>query len=135
MRLKIVLLGSVLKSIDSKQVLVTSGVVGKRIEPGLAAKLDGYSFEAVVELKISRFLDQIGTYYPEDLHALIMAKAEKPLFQQILKRTGGNQVHQGQVINYDIGYVIGEYQSQLQGARERGLGLMLTRRTRGERRA
>ena len=87
-----------MKITDPKQIAVTPGVVGKRIESGLAAKLDGYSFEAVVELKISRFLDQIGSYYPEDLHALIMAKAEKPLFQQILKRTGGNQVHAAKIL-------------------------------------
>ena len=64
----------------------------------LALKLDGYSLEAIVELKISRFLDQIGTYYPENLHALIMRKVEKPLIKQILRRTGGNQVHAARIL-------------------------------------
>lgn len=64
----------------------------------LARKLDNYSLESIVELKISRFLDQIGSYYPESLHALIMKKAEKPLLNQILKRTGGNQVHAARIL-------------------------------------
>lgn len=67
-------------------------------DPDLALKLDKYSLEAIVDLKISRFLDQIGTYYPESLHALIMRKAEKPLLAQILRRTGGNQVHAARIL-------------------------------------
>ncbi|MEZ4742558.1 MAG: helix-turn-helix domain-containing protein [Bdellovibrionota bacterium] len=64
----------------------------------LAIKLDGYALEAIVELKISRFLDQIGTYYPENLHSLIIRKVEKPLINQILRRTGGNQVHAARIL-------------------------------------
>jgi Fis family transcriptional regulator, factor for inversion stimulation protein len=67
-------------------------------DPDLAQKLDRYSLEAIVDLKISRFLDQIGTYYPESLHALIMRKTEKPLLAQILRRTGGNQVHAARIL-------------------------------------
>ena len=58
----------------------------------LIEKLDAYSIEAIVELKISRFLDQIGAFYPENMHDLIMSKVEKPLLIQILRRVGGNQV-------------------------------------------
>ncbi len=68
------------------------------IGPELAMELDKHSLEAIVELKISRFLDQIGTYYPEDLHSLIMKKVEKPLVNQILRRTGGNQVHASRIL-------------------------------------
>lgn len=68
------------------------------IEQDLAVKLDKHSLEAIVELKISRFLDQIGSYYPEDLHSLIMKKVEKPLLGQILRRTGGNQVHASKIL-------------------------------------
>ena len=64
----------------------------------LARRLDSYSLASIVELKISRFLEQIGTYYPEDLHALIMRKAEKPLLNQILRRTGGNQGHAARIL-------------------------------------
>ena len=61
-------------------------------------KLDGFSLESVVEHKISRFLDQVGSMYPEDLHSLILGKVEKPLLTQILRRTGGNQVHASRIL-------------------------------------
>ena len=64
----------------------------------MGLQLDQHSLEAIVELKISRFLDQIGSYYPEDLHSLIMRKVEKPLLAQILRRTGGNQVHASKIL-------------------------------------
>ena len=64
----------------------------------LSESLDKYSLESIVELKISRFLDQIGTFYPENLHSTIMHKAEKPLLNQILRRTGGNQVHAAKIL-------------------------------------
>jgi DNA-binding protein Fis len=61
-------------------------------------KLDSFSLEAVVEHKISTFLDQVGGMYPEDLHSLILGKVEKPLLAQILRRTGGNQVHASRIL-------------------------------------
>lgn len=64
----------------------------------LITRLDKYSIEDVVELKISRFLDQIGTFYPENVHELIMSKAEKPLLIQILRRVGGNQVQAAKIL-------------------------------------
>ena len=78
----------------------TSSIKGaEKIEDlELATQLDAYSLEAVVESKISRFLDQIGTFYPENLHELIIKKVEKPLLGQILKRTGGNQVHAARIL-------------------------------------
>lgn len=71
---------------------------GSLLEQELISKLDKHSLEAIVEMKIARFLDQIGTFYPEDLHDLIMAKVEKPLIGQILRRTGGNQVHASKIL-------------------------------------
>jgi len=68
------------------------------VDNDLLAKLDRLSIEDVVELKISRFLDQIGTFYPENLHELLMSKTEKPLVAQILKRVGGNQVHAAKIL-------------------------------------
>ena len=64
----------------------------------LIKRLDKYSIEDVVELKISRFLDQIGTFYPENIHELIMSKVEKPLLIQILRRVGGNQVQAAKIL-------------------------------------
>lgn len=64
----------------------------------LISNLDRYSIEDVVELKISRFLDQIGSFFPEDVHELIMSKVEKPLLVQVLRRVGGNQVQAAKVL-------------------------------------
>ena len=77
---------------------ITGDGAPMQVETELANKLDKYSLESIVEWKISRFLDQIGTYYPDDLHSLIMKKVEKPLIAQILKRTGGNQVHASRIL-------------------------------------
>ncbi len=63
-----------------------------------SSTLDKYAIENIVELKISRFLDQLGTYYPENVYELIMNKVEKPLIAQILKRVGGNQVHASRIL-------------------------------------
>ena len=68
------------------------------IDSDLSARLDTYSLEAIVELKISRVLDQFGKFPPDDLHDLIMSKVEKPLLGQILRRTGGNQVHASRIL-------------------------------------
>ncbi len=86
---------------ESPELVAQAGLKSEgtaQIEQDLAVRLDKHSLEAIVELKISRFLDQIGSYYPEDLHSLIMKKVEKPLLGQILRRTGGNQVHASKIL-------------------------------------
>ena len=88
-------------SLDGNQMsdeVNKAGAIAAMEDSELALKLDGYALEGVVELKISRFLDQIGTYYPENLYSLIMRKVEKPLISQILRRTGGNQVHAARIL-------------------------------------
>ena len=62
------------------------------------SQLDHLALETIIEMKISRFLEQIGSFYPENLHSMIMKKAEKPLLGQILRRTGGNQVHAARIL-------------------------------------
>lgn len=64
----------------------------------LIEKLDHYSIEDVVELKISRFLDRLGTFQPDNVYDLIMSKAEKPLIKQVLRRVGGNQVQASKIL-------------------------------------
>ncbi|MCX6128847.1 MAG: hypothetical protein NTX25_07260 [Proteobacteria bacterium] len=64
----------------------------------LITRLDQYSIEDVVELKISRFFDQIGSFYPDEVYELIMSKVEKPLLVQILRRVGGNQVQAAKIL-------------------------------------
>ena len=86
---------SKLETVKSEPRVRTSETIS---DNDLAGKLDSYSLEAIVEWKISRFLDQIGTYYPENMYDMIMKKVEKPLVKQILQRTGGNQVHAARIL-------------------------------------
>lgn len=85
-------------SVTSAPIAGKPETVSPLVDQDLASKLDKHSLEAIVEMKIARFLDQIGSFYPEDLHELIMAKVEKPLIGQILRRTGGNQVHASKIL-------------------------------------
>lgn len=70
----------------------------KITDHNLIKRLDTYSIEDIVELKIARFLDQLGGFYPENMHELIMCKVEKPLIVQILRQVGGNQVHASKIL-------------------------------------
>lgn len=60
--------------------------------------LDQVAIEDVVELKIAKFLEQIDVFYPENLYEMFMAKVEKPLLVQVMRRCGGNQVHAAKVL-------------------------------------
>jgi DNA-binding protein Fis len=81
------------RSFDS----IENALAGK-LDPDLERRLDQLSIEDVVELKISRFLDQLGSFFPDDLHEMIIAKVERPLLNQILRRVGGNQVHASRIL-------------------------------------
>lgn len=80
---------------SSSEFANTNPILG---DADLVSRLDQSSIEDVVELKIARFFDQIGTFYPDNVHELIMAKVEKPLLSQILRRVGGNQVHASRIL-------------------------------------
>lgn len=75
-----------------------NGGITKITDCKLVEQLDKYSIEDVVELKISRFLEKIGTFYPENMYDLIMSKVEKPLLIQILRQVGGNQVQASKIL-------------------------------------
>lgn len=70
------------------------------VDRELIESLDKYSIEDVVELKISRFLDRMGNFFPENenVYDLIMSKVEKPLLTQVLRRVGGNQVQAAKIL-------------------------------------
>ena len=64
----------------------------------LKSFLDKYSIEDIVGLKLSRFLEQLGSFEPENFHQMIMSRVEKPMLKQILQRVGGNQVHASRIL-------------------------------------
>ncbi|MBP6218031.1 MAG: hypothetical protein KA436_05550 [Oligoflexales bacterium] len=85
---------AIIRSFENEKSDAQSAMLDK----DLVNKLDSYSLESIVELKIARFLDQVGSYHPEDLYDMIIKKAEKPLLNQILKRTAGNQVQASKIL-------------------------------------
>lgn len=60
--------------------------------------LGQYSLEDIVELKIAKFLAQMGDFSHENMYALILAQVEKPLLLQVLRHVGGNQVQAAKML-------------------------------------
>lgn len=84
----------------SKNTVATGAILDPRtdLDPAFIDRVDSMALEALVDVKIGRFLDQLGKFYPDGLYDLIMSKVEKPLLGQILRRTGGNQVHASRIL-------------------------------------
>lgn len=70
----------------------------EKLKKSSSPLLDQYSLDEIISIKVSRFIDQVAPYYPENIHGLIMAKAEKPVIEEILKRTGGNQLQASKIL-------------------------------------
>ena len=45
----------------------------------------------VVRDALSHYFDQLDGTAPNDLHQLVMQQVERPLFEVVMKHTGGNQ--------------------------------------------
>lgn len=63
-----------------------------------AGLLDCYSLDALIELKVTRFISQLGDYRPDNLHTLLMGKFEKLLLTHALRSCGGNQTHTAKLL-------------------------------------
>ena len=85
--------------VSSRPHVTSPNAYGVNIrEEDIIQRLEKYSIEDIVELKISRFLDQVGTNQIEDIHNLIISKVEKPLIVQVLRHVGGNQVQASKIL-------------------------------------
>ncbi len=54
--------------------------------------LEELSFEDMIKSKLAGFLDRMDGYEVHDLYAKVIERVERPLFELVLARTGGNQV-------------------------------------------
>ncbi|HVV87606.1 MAG TPA: helix-turn-helix domain-containing protein, partial [Kofleriaceae bacterium] len=54
--------------------------------------LEELAFEEMVKAKLSGFLDRMDGYELHDLYEKVIERVERPLFELVLARTGGNQV-------------------------------------------
>jgi len=71
--------------------------------PRVAARvpLEDLSFEDLVKSKLGKLLDQLDGYPVDDLHAMIVERVERPLFELVLARTGNNQVKAAALLGID----------------------------------
>jgi two-component system nitrogen regulation response regulator GlnG len=54
--------------------------------------LEELAFEEMVKAKLAGFLDRMDGYELHDLYEKVIERVERPLFELVLARTGGNQV-------------------------------------------
>ncbi|MCX5745705.1 MAG: sigma 54-interacting transcriptional regulator [Proteobacteria bacterium] len=87
-----------LKSIARRLVVRVTGKIEAsdvdEILPIVAERvpLEDLAFEDMVKSKLAKLLDQLDGYPVEDLYAMVVARVERPLFELVLARTGGNQI-------------------------------------------
>lgn len=68
------------------------------VDRPLVDLLDCYPLDTLIELKVTRFISQLGDYCPDDLYTLLMGKFEKLLLTHALRRCGGNQTHTAKLL-------------------------------------
>lgn len=60
--------------------------------------LEQMSFEDVVRCKLRAFLQRMEGYPIKDLHDEVMGRVERPLIEEVLARTGNNQVKAAEIL-------------------------------------
>ena len=60
--------------------------------------LDECSLDKLIEVKITRFLNQLGEHSPDNLYSFFMGKFEKTFLTQIMRHTGGNQMQASRLL-------------------------------------
>ena len=104
------------------------GTEGARIEAGdvdamlprVAERvpLEELSFEDMVKAKLAGFLDRMDGYEVHDLYEQVIERVERPLFELVLARTGGNQVKAAAILGLNRNTLRKKLESQ--GAFARG---------------
>jgi two-component system nitrogen regulation response regulator GlnG len=94
-----------LKNLARRLVVHTSG---SRIEAGdvdavlpvVAERvpMEDLSFEEIVKAKLTGFLERMDGYPLHDLYDKILERVERPLFDLVLARTGGNQLKAAEIL-------------------------------------
>lgn len=60
--------------------------------------LDECSLDALIEIKVARFLNQLGDYSHDNLYTFFMEKFEKAFLTQVMRHTGGNQMQASRLL-------------------------------------
>ena len=78
-------------SVPNGMAVPTAGVHAPQL-------LDECSLDKLIEVKIARFFSQLGEHPPNNLYSLLIEKFEKTLLTQIMRYTGGNQMHASRLL-------------------------------------
>jgi len=70
---------------------------------GNGAGTSGDAIRQTVRASVRGFLKQHGDNQPEDLFRLVMEEVEKPLLEEVLRYTGGNQCRSAQILGVSRG--------------------------------
>lgn len=55
-------------------------------------QLEETALEEIVEMKLSQFMQKLGRYDVDDLHAAIIERVERPLIKLVMQKAGDNQL-------------------------------------------
>lgn len=79
--------------------------------------LEELAFEDMVKAKLGGFLDRMDGYEVRDLYEKVIERVERPLFELVLARTGGNQVKAAAILGLNRNTLRKKLDSQGVGAR------------------
>ncbi len=82
--------------------------------------LEELSFEDMVKAKLAGFLDRMDGYEVHDLHEKVIERVERPLFELVLARTGGNQVKAAAILGLNRNTLRKKLESQGVGRGKKG---------------
>ena len=64
----------------------------------VAKQPDREPLAAYVREAVDTYLHQLDGHPPKNLHALVLAEVERPLFECVMRQTGGNQSRAAEVL-------------------------------------
>ena len=82
--------------------------------------LEELSFEDMVKSKLAGFLDRMDGYEVRDLYEKVIERVERPLFELVMARTGGNQVKAAAILGLNRNTLRKKLEGQ--GVAPRGAG-------------
>jgi len=85
--------------INTRTTRIEAGDVDE-VLPKVAERvpLEDLSFEEMVKAKLAGFLQRMDGYAVHDLYEKVLERVERPLFDLVLERTGGNQLKAAELL-------------------------------------
>jgi DNA-binding protein Fis len=78
--------------IEAGDVAAVLPVVAERVP------MEDLSFEEMVKAKLAGFLSRMDGYPLHDVYEKILERVERPLFDLVLEKTGGNQLKAAEIL-------------------------------------